>query len=117
MGMLERVRGWWNAQRSREHAQTAETLERIVQLANPRLRFARRYRARLAPAVLAAMEYAAALVAAVPAAHDATAAAWPTDGCLRAFFAVPPLTSRTGLPTASSFWPRSRPWSPRACRR
>jgi hypothetical protein len=35
------------------------------------------------------MDYAAALVGSVPPAREATAAAWQSDACLRAFFATP----------------------------
>jgi hypothetical protein len=64
-------------------------LEEMITLANPRLRFARKYRARLEPAVQSALVYARVLVASVPPARDATAAAWNTDCYLRAFFATP----------------------------
>ena len=68
--------------------ETAETLERIVQLTNPRLKFARRYSARLRPAVEAAMQYARELVAGAPPAHDASVAGWQSDPFMRAFFAT-----------------------------
>lgn len=69
-------------------ASTNEAVERIVQLANPRLRFARRYRQRLTPAVHTAMDYAHSLVAGVPPAFDASPAAWQASGSMRAFFAT-----------------------------
>ena len=88
MGILDWMRGAkGRADRERE-ARTAETLERIVNLTNPRLRFARRYRARLTPAVETAMEYAHTVVGSIPAAREATAEAWQADGCIRAFFAT-----------------------------
>src|SRR5690349_8385027 len=68
--------------------ETAETLERIVQLTNPRLKFARRYRTRLTPAVETAMRYAHELVAGAPPACEASAASWQSDPCMRAFFAT-----------------------------
>jgi hypothetical protein len=68
--------------------EAAETLERIVQLTNPRLKFARRYRTRLAPAVQTAMQYARELVASVPSAREASAGTWQSDPAMRAFFAT-----------------------------
>src|SRR4051794_39187650 len=88
MGMtdwIQRIRGGPPGANERE---AAETLERIVQFTNPRLRFARRYRARLMPALQTAMQYARELVASVPPARQATVAAWQSDPCMRAFFAT-----------------------------
>ncbi|MGH8119759.1 MAG: hypothetical protein ACRESK_04000 [Gammaproteobacteria bacterium] len=89
MGILD----WWNkrgqvagGQQSRE--QIAETVERVVQNTNPRLRFAGRYKKRLAPAVTQSINYAREIVAAIPAPHEASAAGWNSDHCMRAFFAT-----------------------------
>lgn len=65
-----------------------EAVERVVEITNPRLRFARRYRARLAPAVETALAYARKVVAAVPAAREASAAAWASDPNIHVFFAT-----------------------------
>jgi hypothetical protein len=70
-----------------EGERASEDLERIIQLTNPRLRFARRYRARLLPAVQLAKQYARSLTAGIPPVRDASAEAWRSDGCMRAFFA------------------------------
>ena len=70
-------------------ARVDEAIERVVQVANPKLRFARRYRARLAPAVAAALDYVGKLVAALPGAREASAAAWAADPYIHAFFARP----------------------------
>jgi hypothetical protein len=66
----------------------AETLERIVQLANPRLRFARNYKKRLTRSVRSAMEYATQLIGSAAPARDASKGSWQTDPCIRAFFAT-----------------------------
>ncbi|MGZ5172380.1 MAG: hypothetical protein ACXWCY_33640, partial [Burkholderiales bacterium] len=79
MGLLEWVRGHRDETAHTEQVRTAATLERIIELTNPRLRFARRYAARLTPAVHTAMEYARQLLVRVPAAHDAAEAAWYSD--------------------------------------
>jgi hypothetical protein len=84
---------WFRGRRPRispsDQARAAETLERIVQLVNPRLRFAYRYRRRLLQPVLGTLEYAHSLVAHVPAAHEASRATWSADPAMRAFFAGP----------------------------
>jgi hypothetical protein len=89
MGILD----WWRRRGGiAKDAQSAEQIdaavERIVKM-NPRLRLARRYRARLAPAVATTLAYAKSVVAAAPAPRDAGAAGWSVDPCLRAFFANP----------------------------
>ena len=89
MGILDWIRG----RRERigdpaAEARAAEALERIIQLTNPRLRFARRYRPRLIPAVQTAMEYARSLVAGASPEREASAATWPSDVYLRAYFAT-----------------------------
>jgi hypothetical protein len=71
-----------------EEARIDESVERIAAM-NPRLRMARRYRERLAPAVAASLQYADELVASLPAPHEASSNAWSSDPCMRAFFATP----------------------------
>lgn len=88
MGILEWIRSERSGASRAEDVRTDEALERIVQLTNPRLRFARRYRARLVPAIRSAMAYTQSVVASVPAAREASAAAWRADSCMRAFFAT-----------------------------
>ena len=86
------IRDWFHRARNgngdggRNARDVSPTLDRIVQLTNPRLKFARRYRARLTPAVDIAVQHARSLVASVPPACEASAAAWQYDPCLRAFF-------------------------------
>jgi hypothetical protein len=65
--------------------QINEMVERIVAL-HPPLRLARRYRAHLAPAVAASLNYLGDLAESVPAPREASAAAWATDPYIRAFF-------------------------------
>jgi len=68
--------------------ETAETVDRIVTL-SPHLRLANGYRERLVEVVGSSLEYVHDLVDALPAAHDASAAAWSTDRLIHAFFATP----------------------------
>lgn len=71
-----------------EHQDTKqinEMVERIMAL-HPHLRLARRYRARLAPAVATSLNYFVDLVKSLPAPREASAAAWSSDPCIRAFF-------------------------------
>ena len=89
MGILDWIRG--KRERTGDpgaEARAAEALERIIQLTNPRLRFARRYKPRLLPAVQTAMEYGRSLVAGAAPEREASAAAWPSDIYLRAYFAT-----------------------------
>jgi hypothetical protein len=61
---------------------------------------ARRYEARLQPAVVTALRYVAGIVAAIPPAREASAAAWSSDPYIHAFFTGPddvaPALSRSG---------------------
>jgi hypothetical protein len=82
-----------------DRAQVAEAVERIVAL-SPHLRMARRYEARLEPAVVTALRYVAGIVAAIPPAREASAAAWSSDPCIHAFF--------TGADTVAPVLSRSR---------
>jgi hypothetical protein len=65
-----------------------DTVERIMQL-HPQLRLARHYQATLEPAVATALKYVGELVASVPAAREASAAAWGLDPYIHAYFAAP----------------------------
>jgi hypothetical protein len=87
MSILDWFRGPRGAAAA-DDAAVSQAVERIVQLVNPRLRFARRYRQRLAPAIGTAMEYARSTVASVPPALDASPAAWQSNPSMRAFFAT-----------------------------
>lgn len=71
-----------------ESERVTEAIERILAI-NPRLRLARRYHERLAEAVTVSVRYEDSLVASLPAPHEASAAAWSSDPCIRAFFATP----------------------------
>jgi hypothetical protein len=81
-----------------DRVHVAEAVERIAAL-SPHLRMARRYEARLEPAVVTALRYVAGIAAAIPPAREASAAAWSTDPCIHAFFAgadtVAPVLSRS----------------------
>ena len=88
MGILDWIRGKRSAGDPKAEAGAAEALERIIQLTNPRLRFARRYRPRLLPAVQTAIEYARSLVADTAPEREASTATWPSDIYLRAYFAT-----------------------------
>jgi hypothetical protein len=71
-----------------DRVRVADAVERIVAL-SPHLRMARRYEARLEPAVVTALRYVAGIAAAVPPAREASAAAWASDPYIHAFFAGP----------------------------
>ena len=105
MSILAWIRGHRSEAESLDDARAGEVLEHVVELANPRLRFARRYRARLMPAVRTATEYARSLVEGIPPARFANAAVWQSDRCMRSFFA----TSHD-LATAFSRSPELRAW-------
>jgi hypothetical protein len=81
-----------------DRAHVADAVDRIVAL-SPHLRMARRYEARLAPAVATALRYAGGIVDAIPPAREASAAAWASDPYIHAFFAgadsVAPALSRS----------------------
>lgn len=81
MGLLERLFG--SADRDGD-----DPVERLVDSINPRLRLGARYRERLRPAAEAAVTFARRLVAALPPACEASAAAWSAQPCMRAFFAT-----------------------------
>ncbi|PLZ04123.1 hypothetical protein CY652_00060 [Burkholderia sp. WAC0059] len=79
---------WPGAGRASETPQTAELIARVLRL-SPTLKLARRYRARLAPALQVSFDYVAGLVGRVPAAREASALSWSTDPYIHAFFAAP----------------------------
>lgn len=82
-----------------DRVRVADAVERIVAL-SPHLRMARRYEARLQPAVVTALRHVAGIVAAIPPAREASAAAWSSDPYIHAFFTGPddvaPALSRSG---------------------
>ncbi|ALK96543.1 hypothetical protein AB595_13740 [Massilia sp. WF1] len=81
-----------------DRVRVAEAVERIIAL-SPHLRMARRYEARLAPAVTTTLRYVGGIVAAIPPAREASAAAWSLDPYIHAFFGsadeVAPVLSRS----------------------
>ncbi|NKJ50099.1 hypothetical protein CIC12_25900 [Burkholderia sp. SG-MS1] len=88
MGLLS----WWSGRRRASDAgdsqETKQIVERIVRL-YPQLRLAPDYEAHMALAVQRTLGYLRGLVAQVPAAREASAAAWATDPHMHAFFATP----------------------------
>jgi len=82
-----------------DRVRVTDAVERIIAL-SPHLRMARRHEARLQPAVVTALRYVAGIVAAIPSAREASAAAWSSDPYIHAFFAGPddvaPALSRSG---------------------
>lgn len=88
MGLLS----WWSrrnrASEEGDLQQAKEIVERIVRL-GPQLRLARNYEACMAPAVYRTIDYLRGLVAAMPAAREASVATWATDPYIHAFFATP----------------------------
>ena len=89
MRLLDWIRGGPSHAITHDDEQTSEELDRVLQLTNPRLRYARRYRARLIPALKGAKEYTKSLIAGIPPARDASVETWRSDECMRAFFASP----------------------------
>jgi hypothetical protein len=104
--LAQRLTGWHpgrhahglDADGEPDRARVAEAVERIVAL-SPHLRMARRYEARLEPAVVTALRYVTGIAAAIPPAREASAAAWSLDPYIHAFFAgadsVAPALSRS----------------------
>lgn len=86
MGFLGRL--FHPGQDEADARRIAETVERVMKL-HPHLRLARRYEARLAPAAATALRYMDALAASLPAAREASAAAWARDPYIHAFFVAP----------------------------
>jgi hypothetical protein len=104
--LAQRLTGWHpgrhahglDADGEPDRARVAEATGRIVAL-SPHLRMARRYEARLEPAVVTALRYVTGIAAAIPPAREASAAAWSVDPYIHAFFAgadtVAPALSRS----------------------
>jgi hypothetical protein len=88
MGILSLWERLTGGTRAPLHPRADEAVERVVQVANPKLRLVPRYRARLSPAVSAALGYVGNLVAALPPAREASAAGWAEDPYIHAFFAT-----------------------------
>lgn len=65
-----------------------EAVARIVKL-HPQLRLVEEYEAHLTRAASVSFEYVDRLVGALPAAREASAAAWSSDACIHAFFTAP----------------------------
>ena len=90
MGIL----GWWrkrsggSTENGLDREIVDETIERVVQTTNPRLKFARRYRALLAPAVETALAYTGELVNSMPTAREASSAGWASDPYMQAVCAT-----------------------------
>jgi hypothetical protein len=102
MKLAKWLAGWRSGSRDTggepDRQRVAEAVERIVAL-SPHLRMARRYEARLQPALVTALRYVDGIVGAIPPAREASAAAWSVDPCIHAFFsagdAVAPVLSRS----------------------
>jgi hypothetical protein len=60
-------------------------VERVANL-HPQLRLARRYQARLAPAIATSLKYIGVLVDSVPSARETSAAVWSSDPFIHAYF-------------------------------
>jgi hypothetical protein len=88
VNIIQWVRELRAQRRSADDDDMEATFERIVQLSNPRLRYARGYKARLRPAVRTAIGHARYLLESVPAACEASTNAWQTNPCIRSFFAA-----------------------------
>ena len=71
-----------------DRVRVADAVECIVAL-SPHLRMARRYEARLQPAVVTALRYVGGIAGAIPPAREASAAAWSLDPYIHAFFTGP----------------------------
>ena len=89
-----KIMDWWRgrantAQSPLDKQRITDAVERIVQTTNPRLRYAQGYQKKLAPAVKASIDYAHELVASLPAAREASTAAWAADPFIRALFVNP----------------------------
>jgi len=87
------LRAWWKriaggSADAGDAEGVEDAVERVVQVANPRLRLVRRYRARLAPAVAVSLAHVRSQIAAIPAAREASAASWAADPYMHAFFAT-----------------------------
>ena len=88
MGLLDRILRTDDQASHEAREGVGAAIERVMAL-HPQLRLARHYQKRLAPAVANAFAYVRGLVDAVPAAREASAAAWTRDPYIHAYFAAP----------------------------
>jgi len=88
MGILSRWLTRRSTARDGDLQPAKEIVERVVKL-SPQLRLARDYESRLLSVVRPAVNYVRGVVAEVPPARDASAAAWASDPYIHAFFAAP----------------------------
>jgi len=91
MGLLDRL---WprksanTASADQDTAQTRALVERLTVL-SPSLKLAHDYRERLRPALAQSIAYVSDVVMSLPPAREASAASWPSDPYIHAFFAAP----------------------------
>jgi hypothetical protein len=88
MGFLRRLVRGSRGHSEHERLRVADSTARIVAL-SPHLRMARRYEARLEPAVAAAIKYLDEIAASASLPREASAPAWAVDPYIHAFFAAP----------------------------
>jgi hypothetical protein len=88
MTLLDRLLRGVRAPDSLQEARIRDATARLLAI-SPQLRMARRHEARLAQALQSALPYLDALLAGVPPAREASAAAWARDPYIHAFFASP----------------------------
>lgn len=88
MGLLDRIRREGDQATAQDRDGVNAAIERLLAL-HPQLGLARHCRKHLAPAVATSYAYVRALVDAVPAAREASAAAWDGDPYIHAWFAGP----------------------------
>jgi hypothetical protein len=89
MGILAWLRGKNEQSAQQTDGPQIEAIaERILGL-SPQLRLLPQYRARISPVIATAFEHVSGLVASLPPARDANAAAWAADPYIHAFFATP----------------------------
>lgn len=88
MGFLNRLGRANDAVAVQDRERVGASIDRVMAL-HPQLQLARQYRKRLAPAIGTSLAYLRGVVEAVPAAREASAAAWATDPYMHAYFAAP----------------------------
>lgn len=88
MGLLDRIKRGSERASAQDSDGVDAAIERLLAL-HPQLGLARHCRKRLAPAVAASLAYVRELVDAVPAAREASAAAWDGDPYIHAWFSAP----------------------------
>lgn len=98
MKLLDRLLRGGRGNGEAQHARIHDAIERLLAI-SPQLRMARRHEARLAQALQVTFPYLDRLLADVPPAREASAAAWGRDPYIHAFFAsseeVAPALSRS----------------------